>query len=112
MSEVVIPLEFVQYSDESDPLVVGKADLLPDGQLRLTAARDSHRNQLGHAVAELNAREGLHVDAPAMSSERYANGSRIVDRRGDGDYIDALQEHFRKYYHLEVEYGPEPEPEV
>lgn len=104
MSETTVPLEFVQYPDAGDPVVVGKAELLADGQLRLTAARDSHLNLLGHAVADLNGKEGLHVLVPPPEgSPRYANASRLVPRGNDEDYLAALQEHFRKYLQLEVE---------
>lgn len=104
MPETTVPLEFVQYPEDGDPVVVGKAELLADGQLRLTAARDSHLKLLGHAVADINAKDGLHVlVAPAEGSPRYANASRLVPRGNDADYLSALQEHFRKYLKLEVE---------
>ncbi|TAK86325.1 MAG: hypothetical protein EPO01_16335 [Aquabacterium sp.] len=104
MSEpAAIPLEFVHYPDDADPVVVAKADLLPDGRLKLTAARDSHRNKLGQAIADINAQEGLHLEiAPPEGAPKFAVASRLVER-GDEDYLDALQDYFRKYYKLEVE---------
>ena len=100
-----IALEFVKYTDDgAEPLVVGKAELTPDGLLRLTAARDSHRQQLGQAVEAVNRRDGLHVGAPAPAgSPPFAVATRKVARSGEADYLAALQDHFRKYLELELE---------
>jgi hypothetical protein len=65
-------------------------------------SKPSEQKFLNELCEEMNAKESLHVEAPAPAgSPQYADASRIV-KKGDPGYFKALSDYLLKYHDIKL----------
>ena len=82
-------------------VMVGRVQLDAKARITVITASSDRRAWLRRIARRMNEKATMHVDAPPPANSPRASASRIV-KRGEPDFLPALQDYLRTYYKLEL----------